>query len=47
MSSLERIAARLVSLNRELAALKVRLLREHALMKVSTLRRTPAKRKSV
>jgi hypothetical protein len=47
MSSLERIAARLASINRELAILKLRVARTHTVMKVSTVRRTPTKRKSV
>jgi hypothetical protein len=47
MSSLERIVARLASINRELAMLKLRLSREHArVLKGSTVRRTPTKRKS-
>jgi hypothetical protein len=47
MSSLERIVARLASINRDLAMLKLRLSREDArVRKVSTVRRTPPKRKS-
>jgi hypothetical protein len=47
MSSLERIVARLASINRDLAMLKLRLSREHArVLKVSTVRRTRTKRKS-
>ena len=48
MPSLERIATRLASINRELAMLKLRLVREHArAIKVTSARRKPAKRKSV
>jgi hypothetical protein len=47
MSSLQRIATRLASINRELAMLKLRLVRARTrAIKTSTARRTPTKRKS-